>query len=98
VDAEKNEVMVGHEERLYKRTVRAANVNWLRRFAATKAFEAAVAIRYNHPGARALVTPRDGSALVEFEKAQRAPAPGQSAVFYVGDEVVGGGIIEKGAA
>ncbi|UCF80652.1 MAG: tRNA 2-thiouridine(34) synthase MnmA [Acidobacteriota bacterium] len=98
VDAERNEVTVGHEERLYRRAFRAANVNWLRRFAAEKPLEADVAIRYNHPGARALVTPRDGSAFVEFKTPQRAPAPGQSAVFYVGDEVVGGGVIEKGAA
>ena len=51
-------------------------------------------IRYQHAAASGLVTPLDGGrARFEFEAPQPAVAPGQAAVFYDGDEVIGGGWI-----
>jgi tRNA-specific 2-thiouridylase len=56
-------------------------------------------IRSRGAEAEALVTPLDGRrARVEFAEPLRAIAPGQAAVFYVGDEVAGGGWIEAGGA
>jgi tRNA-uridine 2-sulfurtransferase len=57
-------------------------------------FEATVKIRYSHPGTRATLTPReDGRAHVRLHDPQRAVTPGQAAVFYAGDIVLGGGWI-----
>ena len=58
--------------------------------------EVTAKIRYNHPGAVALVTPlENGRAKVELEIPQRAITPGQAAVFYDDDLVVGGGWIAR---
>lgn len=60
----------------------------------SRVFNCTVKIRYRGPESNAQVTiVDDDSAVVEFEEAQRAPAPGQSAVFYSGIEAIGGGII-----
>jgi tRNA-specific 2-thiouridylase len=57
-------------------------------------FEATVKIRYNHPGTIATVTPMENNrAHVRLHDAQRAVTPGQAAVFYDGDVVLGGGWI-----
>jgi tRNA-specific 2-thiouridylase len=53
-------------------------------------------IRHTHEPAAATIEPtEDGLVRVRFERAQRAPAPGQSVVFYRGDLVVGGGVIAR---
>ena len=55
-----------------------------------------VKIRYNHPGTAATVTPlADGKAKVRLHTPQRAITPGQAAVFYQDDLVVGGGWIGR---
>lgn len=56
-------------------------------------FEAEVRVRYRHTPARATVSPRGASFSVDFHAPQRAITPGQAAVVYRGEEVVGGGII-----
>ena len=62
-------------------------------------FEATVKIRYSHPGTRATVTPlEDGRARVQLHEPQKAVTPGQAAVIYDGDVVVGGGWICRAAA
>jgi tRNA-specific 2-thiouridylase len=64
-----------------------------------RAFEALVRIRHQHAGEVATVTPLAANrATVRFRKAVRAPAPGQAAVFYSGEETLGGGTITATAA
>ena len=60
----------------------------------TAPIEATVKIRYNHPGAAATISPAgQGRAKVKLHEPQRAITPGQAAVFYQDDLVVGGGWI-----
>jgi tRNA-specific 2-thiouridylase len=64
-----------------------------------KEIEAVAKIRYSHPGTNATLTPLDnGGARVRLHLPQRAVTPGQAAVFYKGDVVVGGGWICREAA
>lgn len=60
-----------------------------------KRIAAKVKIRYNHPGATAELIPFNKRIKVRFRKPQFAVTPGQSAVFYIKDRVLGGGIIEE---
>jgi tRNA-specific 2-thiouridylase len=53
-----------------------------------------VKIRSSHPGAQATLVPlKNGACEIRFEEPQRAITPGQAAVFYRGDECLGGGVI-----
>ncbi|MEK7803732.1 MAG: aminomethyltransferase beta-barrel domain-containing protein, partial [Deltaproteobacteria bacterium] len=53
-------------------------------------------IRYRHRGVEAVVEPmEDGMVKVRFKKREKSITPGQAVVFYKGDEVIGGGWIEK---
>jgi len=92
IDPETARVTLGTAADLEKRAFRVTEVNW---FGETRLepFEALVRIRYNHRGAPAVVTPRETQAEVEFAEPVKAVTPGQAAVFYVGDEVAGGGWI-----
>jgi tRNA-uridine 2-sulfurtransferase len=92
----KNRVVVGEDRELFRRRFRVRELNWIRPLAAGDAVDAHVKIRHNHPGAAARVEAHaNGEAMVEFNEAQRAITPGQAAVFYDGDEVVGGGWISR---
>ncbi len=72
---------------------RLADVHWIRE-APRGPIECAVQLRYRHAGARATVRPTgDGGAQVDFTEPQFAVTPGQAAVFYDGDDVLGGGWI-----
>jgi len=93
VDASSNRVVVGPAELLARRGLEAERVNWIAG-RPTGPFEADVKIRYRGDPAPAVVEPAGGhEARVEFRTPQRAVTPGQSVVFYAGDEVVGGGSI-----
>jgi len=96
IDTERNTVVAGEREALYRRRLEATEVNWvsIETLAAPKWTRAR--IRYKHAEAPALISPLDRNrVLVEFEKAQRAVTPGQAVVFYDGDVVVGGGLIDR---
>lgn len=85
-------VVVGGERDLFASGCEAVSASWSGA-APSAPFEAEVRVRYRHAPAPARVVPALGSFTVEFQSPQRAITPGQAAVVYRGDEVVGGGII-----
>lgn len=94
IEPERRRVIVGGNDELFARRCRLREVNWIRPAREGEEFEARVRIRNKHTPAPARVrAQRDGEASVEFSEPQRAITPGQAAVFYDGDEVVGGGWI-----
>ncbi len=93
-DAATGRVVLSSNEHLFERRVRVEQLNLVGLARLDAPVRCAVKIRYQHKPAPAVVHPLDnGRALIEFDEAQRAPAIGQSAVFYDGDVVLGGGII-----
>ncbi len=95
LDREKNRVIVGSSEELKARGLIVKEVNWISFPEPVSELEALVQIRYRHPGAKAILQPlAEGRVRVNFRIPQRAVTPGQAAVFYWGEEVLGGGWIE----
>ena len=95
VDAATRRVEVGGEDHL---DCEGVVVTGLRQAARAPAgpFEALAQVRYRHPGVPARIVPRiDGRADVSFGLPVRGVSPGQAAVFYDGDRVIGGGWIES---
>jgi tRNA-specific 2-thiouridylase len=88
------QVVVGGEENLYSRTLRARRVNLISVDDLREPMRVTVKIRHRHEPAPAVID-RTGNdeILVTFDEPQRAITPGQAAVFYDGNIVVGGGWI-----
>jgi tRNA-specific 2-thiouridylase len=96
LDSVRNRVVVGRDEELYHRRCAVRDVNWIRPVVHGETLEARVKIRNKHIAARAHIEVRaPDQAFVEFFEAQRAISPGQAAVFYDGQEVLGGGWISR---
>ncbi|TMA52862.1 MAG: tRNA 2-thiouridine(34) synthase MnmA, partial [Deltaproteobacteria bacterium] len=94
IDAQSGRVTVGSKDRLMTRGLVAKAVNWVAGRQAQE-IEAGVKIRYRHPAIPARVVPRaEGRAEVWFRESYPAVTPGQAAVFYDGERVLGGGWIE----
>lgn len=96
LDPETNRVIVGDAEDLVCDEFEIDNCNWIDGAAAgyDRPFEAVAKIRYSHPGTPATITPlHDNRARISLHEAQRAVTPGQAAVIYGGDAVLGGGWI-----
>lgn len=88
-------IVTDNKESLLQHRLTVNKVNWMGIPVPDKAFKADVKIRYLHPPATALIAPTgECTAEISFEKPQRAITPGQSAVFYEGDKLLGGGYIE----
>jgi tRNA-specific 2-thiouridylase len=97
LDAARNRVVVGDDSALSRDEFSAERCNWIAFDTPPATFEATVKIRYNHPGTPATLTPLPGGAVkVKLHAPQRAVTPGQAAVFYQDDLVLGGGWITRG--
>ncbi len=94
-DVKGNRVIVGPAERLLSGGLRAGGMNWIALETPSGSFRAAVRIRSRHRPASCTVSVTDGGEGVEvsFDEPQPAVAPGQLAVIYEGDAVIGAGTI-----
>ena len=90
---EKNEVIVGEEKELYKKEILVNNINLLLIDKIDKPMLVDVKTRYSTKSAKATIIQNENTIKVTFEEPQRAITPGQSAVFYINDIVLGGGKI-----
>ena len=93
IDAEKNRIIVGSKGDVFRREFLVPEPHFILRRLKNRVV-ARVKIRYNHKQAKAEIVPFKKGLKVIFERPQPAITPGQSAVFYNRDTVIGGGIIE----
>ena len=95
IDPASHRVTVGADAELAVRTLRARNLNWISIPELTTSMRVRAKIRHRHEPAWATLEPSEipGEVIASFDEPQRAVTPGQSAVFYDSDEVVGGGWI-----
>jgi len=94
-EMESNTLVVGGAEETLVSSCRLKSVSWCSGHVPEK-IKASVKIRYRHPGAESqILSISPGEAQVEFAVPQASVSPGQSAVFYNGDEVLGGGVIDR---
>lgn len=94
IDSANNAIIVGEKEDLYSSTVYASDFNWISIDNCKEPIAVTAKIRYNMIESPALLQSIDEThVMLTFEEPQRAITPGQSLVCYVGDELVGGGII-----
>jgi len=94
IDRASHRVTVGADAELATRTLRAGQLNWIGIAEVTAPMRVQAKIRHRHEPAWATIEPAGaGEVVATFDEPQRAVTPGQSAVFYDGEEVVGGGWI-----
>jgi tRNA-specific 2-thiouridylase len=93
LDIQGNRLVVGHKEDLLRSSCRVEDINWIGS-PPDGSIEVAARLRYRHRGAAAVLTPKGSSrATLAFAVPQKAVTPGQGAVFFVGERVLGGGWI-----
>jgi len=96
INPDNNTVMLGDEEDLEQNEMKVGKLNMIKYDAISPGMEAVTKIRYKDKGALSNIYPETGSMNVKFYEHVKGIAPGQSAVFYEGDDVIGGGIIHSG--
>lgn len=97
IDPDTNTVVLGDEEDLEKEEMRVAKVNWIKYDGLPEETTAITKIRYKDKGGLALLRQDGQDVVVRFFDKAKGIAPGQSAVFYEGNDVIGGGIIQRAA-
>jgi tRNA-uridine 2-sulfurtransferase len=95
IHPENNTVVLGEEEDLHRNGMTVGKLNMMKYSEIDTGMEAVTKIRYNNKGGLSKLYPENDTIKVEFEAVMKAIAPGQSAVFYEGDDVIGGGIISE---
>jgi len=92
----KNQIIVGEKDELEQTEFFAKGVNWVAFDTPSEPVRAEVKVRYRHePAVATIHALPDARARIVFDEPQRAITPGQATIFYDGEEVVGGGWIEK---
>ncbi len=96
INPDTNTVVLGDEGDLDQTTMRVSKLNMIKYASIDDGMEALTKIRYKDRGSESLLYNEENAVKVIFNSAVKSIAPGQSAVFYDGDEVIGGGIIQYG--
>lgn len=95
LEPDANAVRVGRENDLSRSEMLVTEVNWIAMSPPASELEALVKVRSRHREEAAILKPINQTVLVRFHEPQMAITPGQSAVFYLNGEVLGGGIIDR---
>lgn len=91
-------VVVGKAGEVFRKEAVVKEVNWVSILPPQAPFEAKVKIRYTAASVPALIEPDGDQTIIKFKEPQRAVTPGQAAVFYRGDLLLGGGFITKSSS
>ena len=97
INPENNTVVLGEEDDLLKDEMIVTQLNYIKYAGIQDGMEASVKIRYRDGGTNAFLFNDSAGVRVCFNQQAKGIAPGQSAVFYEGDDVIGGGIIQRGS-
>jgi tRNA-specific 2-thiouridylase len=97
IDPGTNTVVLGDETDLEQNDMMVGKINWMKYDGITDGMEAVTKIRYKDRGSLSNLYSADGGIRVRFYENVKSIAPGQSAVFYEDDQVIGGGIIQRGS-
>lgn len=95
IDATNKVVTIGAGDDLLRSAMEVAPVNWVGIASPRTEIDGRVRIRYKHEEMPARIVPQNGGCVVRFAEMQRAITPGQAAVFYDGDVLLGGGWITR---
>lgn len=96
INPDDNTVMLGEEADLDQNDMLVGKINWIKYDSITDGMEAITKIRYKDKGALSNLYNSDNDLRIRFYENVKSIAPGQSAVFYEGDDVIGGGVIQRG--
>tara|TARA_Y100000590_G_scaffold457155_1_gene609180 strand:+ start:26645 stop:27775 length:1131 start_codon:yes stop_codon:yes gene_type:complete len=94
INPSKKEIIVGPESALLETSFDINTVNWISGLVPQEPFRADVKIRYKSKETPAVIYPKELGASIQFLEPQKAITPGQAAVFYIEDEIIGGGLID----
>ena len=89
-------VVLGEENELDQNDMLVARLNWIKYDSIQEPMELMAKIRYKDEGALCTLSNTDSGVQARFYENVKSIAPGQSAVFYEGEDVVAGGIIQSG--
>ncbi|MEO6950152.1 MAG: tRNA methyl transferase PRC-barrel domain-containing protein, partial [Ginsengibacter sp.] len=92
---ETNTIVLGDVEDLERSEMIVKGINWIKYDGISDGIESLTKIRYKDKGALANLYNQDNGVRVHFYENVKGIAPGQSAVFYEGDDVIGGGVIQR---
>lgn len=95
IDPNTNSVVLGDEDDLLRKQMLVGKLNFIKYQGINEGQEATIKIRYKDAGSNGLLYNQNNQILVDFYENAKGIAPGQSAVFYEDDDVIGGGIIQN---
>jgi tRNA-specific 2-thiouridylase len=95
IDPNTNTVVLGDEESLKRPAMLVGKLNWMKYEGLQEGMESLTKVRYKDMGMSSNLFAHESGVNVRFKQEVKGVAPGQSAVFYEGDDVIGGGIISQ---